>query len=48
MEQYVEFYSLYDAFNSIGWSTQRGLEKNRAFYEESLEILKTQLEMAAT
>jgi Ser/Thr protein kinase RdoA (MazF antagonist) len=48
MEQYIEFYSLYDAFNSIGWSTQRGLEKNRSFYEESLEILKTQLEMSAT
>jgi aminoglycoside phosphotransferase (APT) family kinase protein len=48
MEQYVEFYSLYDAFNSIGWCTQRGLEKNRGFYEESLKILKTHMELSST
>ncbi|AYC30522.1 phosphotransferase family protein [Paenisporosarcina cavernae] len=44
MDQFIGFFELYDAFNSIGWSVQRGLEKNRGFYGESLARLKKALE----
>lgn len=36
----LPFYRFTDAFNSIGWCERRGLEKNRRFYEENLNLLK--------
>ncbi|MBE1443109.1 phosphotransferase family protein [Paenibacillus sp. OAS669] len=35
----LPFYSFYDSFSSVGWCKQRGLEKNRRFYEESVAVL---------
>ncbi|KMK76827.1 phosphotransferase family protein [Alkalihalobacillus pseudalcaliphilus] len=43
LDQILPFYRFCDAFNSIGWSQRRGLEKNRRFYEENLELLKSLL-----
>lgn len=40
----LPFYRFIDAFNSIGWSQRRGLEKNFAFYEANLGILKKMLQ----
>ncbi|RLJ86979.1 phosphotransferase family protein [Planococcus citreus] len=40
----LPFYRFIDAFNSIGWSQRRGLEKNFAFYEANLRILKDMLQ----
>jgi len=40
----LPFYRFVDAFNSIGWSQRRGLEKNFAFYEANLRILKEMLQ----
>lgn len=40
----LPFYRFIDAFNSIGWSQRRGLEKNFAFYEVNLRILKEMLQ----
>lgn len=40
----LPFYRFIDAFNSIGWSQRRGLEKNFAFYEANLRILKEMLQ----
>ncbi|PKG45636.1 MULTISPECIES: aminoglycoside phosphotransferase family protein [unclassified Planococcus (in: firmicutes)] len=40
----LPFYRFIDAFNSIGWSQRRGLEKNFAFYETNLGILKKMVE----
>ncbi|MGM0898055.1 MAG: phosphotransferase family protein [Bacillota bacterium] len=40
----LPFYRFIDAFNSIGWSQRRGLEKNIAFYEANLRILKKMLQ----
>ncbi|WP_308462036.1 phosphotransferase [Planococcus sp. CP5-4] len=36
----LPFYRFIDAFNSIGWSQRRGMEKNFAFYKSNLGILK--------
>lgn len=40
LELVLPFYSFTDAFNSIGWSKRRGIEKNALFYEENLARLK--------
>ncbi|MGX7595854.1 phosphotransferase family protein [Planococcus plakortidis] len=40
----LPFYRFIDAFNSIGWSQRRCLEKNFAFYEANLRILKDMLQ----
>lgn len=40
----LPFYRFIDAFNSIGWSQRRGLEKNLEFYEANLRILKGMLQ----
>lgn len=40
----LPFYRFIDAFNSIGWSQRRGLEKNFAFYKANLRILKETLQ----
>lgn len=44
LETVLPFYRFIDAFNSIGWSQKRGLEKNFAFYEANLRILKELLQ----
>lgn len=44
LEAVLPFYRFIDAFNSIGWSQKRGLEKNFAFYEANLRILKEMLQ----
>ena len=41
LEAVLPFYSFIDAFNSIGWSKRRGIEKNTLFLEENLARLKT-------
>lgn len=41
LETVLPFYSFIDAFNSIGWSKRRGIEKNAVFLEENLAKLKT-------
>lgn len=40
LEAVLPFYRFIDAFNSIGWSQRRGLEKNLKFYEDNLVRLK--------
>jgi hypothetical protein len=40
LEAVLPFYSFTDAFNSIGWSKRRGVEKNAVFLEENLARLK--------
>jgi len=40
LEAVLPFYSFTDAFNSIGWSKRRGIEKNAIFLEENLARLK--------
>ncbi len=40
LECILPFYRFTDAFNSIGWCNKRGIEKNVAFLEENLAILK--------
>ncbi|WP_238323718.1 aminoglycoside phosphotransferase family protein [Planococcus donghaensis] len=40
LKKVLLFYQFLDAFNSIGWCRRRGLEKNAAFLEENLVILK--------
>lgn len=40
LEAVLPFYSFTDAFNSIGWSKRRGIEKNALFLEENLARLK--------
>lgn len=36
----LPFYRFTDAFTSLGWCRQRGLEKHQAFFDENLAILK--------
>ena len=43
LEVVLPFYRFIDAFNSIGWSKRRGIEKNALFYEENLVRLKEML-----
>lgn len=43
LEHALPFYQFTDAFNSIGWCKQRGLEQNALFLEENLERLKSWL-----
>ena len=43
LEAALPFYSFSDAFNSIGWSKRRGIEKNALFLEENLARLKNYL-----
>lgn len=38
LEAVLPFYQFIDAFNSIGWSQRRGLEKNMKFYEENYSL----------
>ncbi|MCZ0702898.1 Ser/Thr protein kinase RdoA (MazF antagonist) [Natronobacillus azotifigens] len=40
IENVLPFYRFTDAFNSIGWSKRRGIEKNALFLEENLSRLK--------
>lgn len=40
LEAVLPFYLFTDAFNSIGWSKRRGLDKNAVFFEENLARLK--------
>jgi len=40
LENVLPFYRFTDAFNSIGWSKRRGIEKNALFLEENLSRLK--------
>ncbi len=40
LAQVLPFFQFTDAFNSIGWSERRGLEKHKLFYQENLERLK--------
>lgn len=40
LEKVLPFYQFLDAFNSIGWCKRRGVEKNAAFLNENLAILK--------
>ena len=40
LEIVLPFYQFTDAFNSIGWCKKRGVEKNAAFLEKNLAILK--------
>ncbi|WP_028552593.1 phosphotransferase family protein [Paenibacillus sp. UNC451MF] len=35
----LPFYSFYDSFSTVVWCRKRGLEKNRRFYEESVNVL---------
>ncbi|MEC1154264.1 phosphotransferase family protein [Cytobacillus horneckiae] len=44
LDRILPFYAFYDAFNSIGWSYNRGLEKHKGFFEENLVILKSFIE----
>ena len=44
LQAVLPFYRFVDAFNSIGWSQKRGLEKNFAFYKANLRILKEMLQ----
>ncbi|ALS74047.1 phosphotransferase [Planococcus rifietoensis] len=44
LQAVLPFYRFIDAFNSNGWSQRRGLEKNFAFYETNLRILKEMLQ----
>lgn len=36
----LPFYQFTDAFNSMGWCVQRGLERHRGFYEQNEGILR--------
>lgn len=40
LEVVLPFYQFTDAFNSIGWCKRRGIEKNAAFLDGNLAILK--------
>ncbi|WP_298827446.1 aminoglycoside phosphotransferase family protein [uncultured Planococcus sp.] len=40
LEVVLPFYRFVDAFNSIGWSKRRGVEKNASFLQENLAILE--------
>ncbi|MGX9135932.1 phosphotransferase [Rummeliibacillus sp. JY-2-4R] len=40
LAQVLPFFQFTDAFNSIGWSEKRGLERHKLFYQENLERLK--------
>lgn len=35
----LPFYRFVDAFNSIGWCERRGVEKNRAFFNQNIRLL---------
>lgn len=40
LESILPFYSFYDAFSAVVWCKTRGIEKNRAFLEESISVLQ--------
>ena len=44
LEIVLPFYRFTDAFNSIGWSKRRGIEKNKLFFEENIVRLKEFIE----
>ncbi|MCM3740538.1 aminoglycoside phosphotransferase family protein [Oceanobacillus luteolus] len=39
LEAVLPFYRFTDAFNSIGWSIRRGIEKNKHFFEANVTML---------
>lgn len=40
LDAVLPFYRFADAFNSIGWCERRGIEKNRAFLNQNLQLLQ--------
>ncbi|MNY83174.1 hypothetical protein D3C86_2257550 [compost metagenome] len=40
LEDIIPFYNFYDAFSAVVWCKTRGIEKNQAFLQESIEVLQ--------
>jgi len=40
LETILPFYDLYDAFSAVVWCKNRGIEKNKAFLQESIAVLQ--------
>lgn len=40
LEKIIPFYNFYDAFSAVVWCKTRGIEKNQAFLQESIEVLQ--------
>ncbi len=45
LDAVLPFYRFTDAFNSIGWCERRGIEKNRAFLNQNLQLLQDFLQL---
>ncbi|MEK5398106.1 phosphotransferase family protein [Paenibacillus sp. FSL K6-2859] len=44
LEAIIPFYSFYDAFSAVVWCKTRGIENNKAFLQESIEVLQRSIE----
>lgn len=45
LETFLPFYSFYHAFSGVAWCKKRGIEKNKEFLAENIQILRDTVQL---